>query len=525
MPTALTHPGVYVEELPGGARPVTGVSTSVTAFVDFFPKGPDDRPVTVSSFAEFEREFGGLDARSEASYGLQQYFVNGGQRAVIVRVTSGAATATRTLQDGDGTPADTLIVNAANPGLWGDDLQVGVEHVGSGRFNLVVRRVRHVDGQDRVVTTEVHLNLSMDDADTRFAERQVDNASQLVRVAVVANADGDPRPAQTGTGLANAATLNDTSATTATQYLALASGGDGGEPDGGTLTSALPRLDLLAPQIFNMLCIPRMANLTDGAYTALVGAANQFCRERRAFLFVDPNVGADTMAAFGTWHGAHAAVGERNNAVYFPRLEIADPLAEGAPRTIPPSGTIAGIYARTDTERGVWKAPAGTEARIRGANIAGPPLTEADSGTLNPVGINALRSLPVFGNVVWGARTGDGADQRASEWKYVPVRRTALYIEESLRQGLQWVVFEPNDEPLWAQIRLSVGGFMQTLFRKGAFQGTTPREAYVVRCDDTTTTQVDIDNGVVNILVGFAPLKPAEFVVIQIQQLTAQAAA
>jgi len=144
---------------------------------------------------------------------------------------------------------------------------------------------------------------------------------------------------------------------------------------------------------------------------------------------------------------------------------------------------------------------------------------------LNPLGVNALRSFPVFGNVLWGARTGDGADQLASEWKYVPVRRTALYLEESLVQGLRWVVFEPNDEPLWAQIRLNVGAFMQTLFRKGAFQGRTPREAYLVRCDRTTTTQADIDNGVVNILIGFAPLKPAEFVVIQIQQLTAQAAA
>jgi phage tail sheath protein FI len=219
------------------------------------------------------------------------------------------------------------------------------------------------------------------------------------------------------------------------------------------------------------------------------------------------------------------ATRDRNNAYFFPPLRLPDPLSENRPRTVSPSGTVAGIYARTDSERGVWKAPAGTEARVRGADVVGPPLSDADSGTLNPLGVNALRSFPVFGNVVWGARTGVGADQLASEWKYAPVRRTALYIEESLVQGLRWVVFEPNDEPLWAQIRLNVGAFMQTLFRKGAFQGTTPREAYLVRCDRTTTTQADIDNGVVNILVGFAPLRPAEFVVIQIQQLTAQAAA
>jgi phage tail sheath protein FI len=144
---------------------------------------------------------------------------------------------------------------------------------------------------------------------------------------------------------------------------------------------------------------------------------------------------------------------------------------------------------------------------------------------LNPIGVNALRTFPVVGTVVWGARTTFGADVRASEWKYVPVRRTALFIEQSLDNGLKWVVFEPNDEPLWAQVRLNVGAFMQDLFRKGAFQGTTPREAYLVRCDSTTTTPGDVARGIVNILVGFAPLRPAEFVVLQIQQLAGQATA
>ena len=141
---------------------------------------------------------------------------------------------------------------------------------------------------------------------------------------------------------------------------------------------------------------------------------------------------------------------------------------------------------------------------------------------LNPLGINCLRTFPVYGNVCWGARTLDGADALASEWKYVPVRRFALFLEESLYRGTKWVVFEPNDEPLWAQIRLNVGAFMHNLFRQGAFQGTTPREAYLVKCDKETTTQTDINNGIVNILVGFAPLKPAEFVIIKIQQLAGQ---
>jgi phage tail sheath protein FI len=179
------------------------------------------------------------------------------------------------------------------------------------------------------------------------------------------------------------------------------------------------------------------------------------------------------------------------------------------------------VYARTDATRGVWKAPAGTDADLRGASLA-VKINDLENGALNPLGINALRTFPIFGNIAWGARTLDGSDQAASEYKYIPVRRTALFIEESLYRGLKWVVFEPNDEPLWSQIRLNVGAFMQTLFRQGAFQGKTPREAYFVKCDKETTTQNDINLGIVNVLVGFAPLKPAEFVVIKLQQMAGQ---
>jgi len=170
----------------------------------------------------------------------------------------------------------------------------------------------------------------------------------------------------------------------------------------------------------------------------------------------------------------------------------------------------------------VWKAPAGTEASLVGVSGMRTVLTNDENGVLNPKAVNCLRALPVYGTVLWGARTLRGNDEVGSEWKYIPVRRTALYIEESLFRALKWVVFEPNDEPLWAQIRLNVGAFMHDLFRQGAFQGRTPREAYFVKCDSETTTQNDINRGVVNILVGFAPLKPAEFVVLQIQQMAGQ---
>ena len=207
--------------------------------------------------------------------------------------------------------------------------------------------------------------------------------------------------------------------------------------------------------------------------------------------------------------------------MYYPWIQIADPLNNGKPRLTAPSGAIAGLYARTDSSRGVWKAPAGTDATLSAQGVS-YALTDPENGTLNPLGVNCIRLMPVYGTVAWGARTLKGADEMTSEWKYVPIRRLALYLEESLYRGTKWVVFEPNDEPLWAQIRLNVGAFMHTLFTQGAFQGTSPRDAYFVKCDKETTTQDDINRGVVNILVGFAPLKPAEFVIIQIQQIAGQ---
>jgi hypothetical protein len=193
-------------------------------------------------------------------------------------------------------------------------------------------------------------------------------------------------------------------------------------------------------------------------------------------------------------------------AVYFPWINIPDPL--GKIRGTPPSGAVAGVYARTDNSRGVWKAPAGTGANLLSVSGLFYNVTDSESESVSALGINCLRTFPT-GTLVWGARTLEGADQGASEWKYVPVRRVALFIEESIYRGTQWAVFEANAEPLWAQIRLNVGALLQELFRQGAFQGNTPRDAYFIKCDATTTTQNDINAGMVNVVVGFAPLKPA----------------
>lgn len=213
---------------------------------------------------------------------------------------------------------------------------------------------------------------------------------------------------------------------------------------------------------------------------------------------------------------------DENAAIYFPRVKFADPLRENRLEEFVPCGAVAGIISRTDAQRGVWKAPAGLDATLSGVRELSIKLTDGQNGQLNPLGVNCLRNFPVTGNVVWGARTLEGADRLGSEWKYFPVRRLALFIEESLYRGTQFAVFEPNDEPLWSQLRLNVGAFMANLFRQGAFQGSSPKDAYLVKCDKETTITNDINLGIVNILVGFAPLKPAEFVIIKIQQLAGQ---
>jgi phage tail sheath protein FI len=283
---------------------------------------------------------------------------------------------------------------------------------------------------------------------------------------------------------------------------------------------ALERVDL-----FNILCLPRTATksgpdaMSDAEAFAVNSAARDYCQRRRSFFIVDTPDNISSVDDIQQWMLANSTIRHRNLALYFPRVEVPDPLDSFRLRSFGASGTVAGIYARVDGTRGVWKAPAGIEATLNNVMRLTYPLTDHQTGILNPLAINCLRSFDAGGRLVWGARTLVGTDAPASEWKYVPVRRMALFLEESLFRGTTWVVFEPNDEPLWAKIRLNLNAFMMGLFRQGAFQGSTPDKAFFVKCDAETTTQADRDLGIVNIEVGFAPLKPAEFVVIKIQQI------
>lgn len=508
MPVTPTYPGVYIEEIPSGVRTITGVATSITAFVGRALRGPVEEPITINSFGEYDRVFGGLWLDSSMSFAVRDFFQNGGSQAIIVRLHKSATQAAIDLPTAGVAPNDKLSLLAANPGTWGTKLSVTVDHATKTPADLNLFNVTVTDTGTGAI--EKFLNVSLLTTNARFVGRVLDT-SALVRVKKTSGVFVVPnvRPTAVTTTIA-AADLDGVTLTSA-------------EFSGGSLESNKRGLYALAKaDLFNILCIPPYK--TDGNVDdqVITDAAN-YCEMRRAFYILDPKPKTDwpDKAAVKTAIASFVTK-SKNTAIFFPRINMPNPLRENQIEEFAPCGALAGVFARTDAQRGIWKAPAGMDATLNGVPELTVPLTDAEIGELNPLGVNCLKLFPSVGRVVWGSRTGQGNDILASEWKYIPVRRLALYIEESLFRGTQWVVFEPNDEPLWSQIRLNLGSFMNGLFRQGAFQGSSPRDAYFVKCDKETTTQDDINRGVVNILVGFAPLKPAEFVIIRIQQIAGQ---
>lgn len=675
MPVTLTYPGVYIEELPSGVRTITGVATSITAFIGRAIQGPVSEPITITNFGDFERTFGGLWLKGPMSYAVRDFFLNGGSQAIIVRLFSDAdqkatkkatsdllkaiqeaaekddatvatvktaaqssatelknketnqeakkaldaiLTATQAVDDAqsaedalkaatdasktalaavpspvasldiplggrdaavavhdaatgddpaavataarqkadtykaepDKSAADAIAkaaeaakdvqdatadsvknavktalgkvpvsftLNAASPGKWSDNLKIVVNYDGidaevAKRYGLAPTDLFNLSVTDGAGSIERIRNVSVVESSRRL-DRVLLQESQLIRVPIDEfNAPVLPAviPSEQETSVTTKGKKSGPLAVT--DYK--------GSKDDKTGIYALDKADL-----FNLLCIP--PDYRDGdTHVDVYGEAMKYCKDQRAMLIVDPpaawGVNKETAAAAakdGLRDLGLSGEAARNAALYFPRVVQSDPLRENQMDTFVPCGIIAGVMSRTDTQRGVWKAPAGIDAAVSGVRGLQVNLSDAENGLLNPLGINCLRSFPVYGRVVWGARTLRGADQLADEYKYVPVRRLLLFLEESLFRGTQWVVFEPNDEPLWAQIRLNLGAFMNNLFRQGAFQGSSPKEAYFVKCDKETTTQNDINLGIVNIVIGFAPLKPAEFVILKFQQI------
>jgi hypothetical protein len=572
MPVQPSYPGVYIEEIPSAVRTITGVPTSIAAFVGTAPRGPDSTAVSVGSLIDYERTFGRIDA-SPMNMTVGLYYQNGGSEALIVRVVGkDEQAATLTLPKQKGAAAPKLA--ALSKGAWGGNLLARVDYSeradGTTTYNLTLR--------DRASgRTEHYPAVSTTQTSPRTLARLLKASALAVVVADPLAMPGKHADVPLGTD--PFAPVSPPSQTApSTQTPAPGPSPEGTEPTAATPTpvatpppatprrttpdttaaDAAPRFDTFtfegsaknaagavdpddyAPEtedsgifaltehnvFFNILVLVPPG--IDDLRPSTLAKAAKIAFDKRAFMLLDPpRDWVDTNAALSgrdTLFMPFDEPSRRNSALYFPRL-VLDQLSPAATQSIdvssfPPAGALAGLYARTDRDRGVWKAPAGLATSIGGTIGLTDVLTDFDSGRLNPIAVNALRTMPIVGNVVWGARTGVGDDLEASQWKYVPVRRLALYIEESLFRGTQWVVFEPNDEPLWAQIRLNTGVFMNTLFRQGAFQGRTATDAYFVKCDRETNPQADIDRGIVNIIVGFAPLKPAEFVIIQLQQIS-----
>jgi uncharacterized protein len=559
MPVQLSYPGVYVEEIPSGVHTIVGVPTSVTAFVGRASKGPLNTPTTCFSYADYVRFFGTPAHDSSGipfmmSYSVEDFFMNGGGQAVIVRVAQEPVTTSSAANQGAapaapaaagaapvaGAPAAAapaaaavatetatgLSLVAASPGLWGNNLLATVDQNGikpgatGSPFNLTIQLL---DPANPV--TERFLNLSTAAAaGTRRLDNVLATQSMLVRVkagtAMTGQAPTPPAPAKTPPAGQAPVPVRQAAPTPS-----FSGGADGGPltptmvtGGAGTGIGALKNVD-----IFNLLCIPLEDVTAEDSFVSAYQSASAYCVERRAVMVLDApsawvnNVNQQNFSGIDPANYFNFDEDqERNSAVYLPHILRVDQ-ADGITKTFPACGAIAGQMAAVDARRGVWKAPAGIETAFGGIAGLEAKLSDGDNGQLNPIGVNCLRTFPILGSVIWGARTLRGADIMEDDYKYLSVRRLTLFIEESLVRGTKWAVFEPNDETLWASLRTSITSFMAALSNQGAFYD------FQVICDKTTTTPDDINLGVVNVIVAFAPVKPAEFVVLKIQQEAGQA--
>ena len=518
MPSYL-HPGVYIEEIPSGSKPIEGVSTSVTAFVGAAFRGTANTPVLIGSWDEYVAQFGdysqstgiedvtgGLD---DMGLAVLSFYQNGGKAAYICRMlqqTPAPAAASVTLADS--LAADVLTVTASSEGTWANSLLVRITgHSSTSTFDLEIGFETDSSGDLVALSGEKFTGLSMIDTDDNFVEKVVNSSSKLVQVAVISAATTLPDDtASGGTGL-NGTTAGSEAAAGATDYMSFYDD------------------TLRKYRDVSIIVLP-------GQQWPAAGTGNQFisntishCESTMSrVVIVDPE---NTEFTDGAQVDTMSFPTSTYSVLYYPWVQIPNPLysADNNPTAsktvaIPPSAIAAGMWAKIDGKRGVWKAPAGVETRISVSALE-QQVEDLEQDYLNPRGVNCIRKRPGYGPVFWGSRTL--ATKADPEWRYVPVRRTAIYLEQSIYNGIQWAVFEPNDHPLWSSLRANIGSFMNGMFRAGAFQGKTADEAYFVRCGlGDTMTQGDIDRGQVIIVVGFAPLKPAEFVILRLQQKVGQ---
>jgi len=509
MPVTTSYPGIYIEELPSTSRTIAAAPTSLTVFIGYthpFKTKQFNKPVRIFNFADYEREFGGLYRNqyldNSVAYAVQQFFLNGGSDAYVVGLEPGFHSlpgytyveAFAAAQAAVG----SLVFEALEPTDASSVMTVAVSNTSV---------VAPPKTADITITygsrVETYRNVSLLPGSPDFIETRINGISGLVTVSKASGAPDHGSFANQGPEpFVYAATPNPSWTTfNHNQFIDVFD-------EGGLLDKV---------DVFNLMVIPGVS------HAGILSNALTFCERKQAFLIADAPSNYTVDAIVQTPTILDIIPKSTNGALYFPYLTSLDPLT-GATIPIPPSGTVAGVFARTDTNRGVWKAPAGLETTLRNVTgvVAEGRMTDKQAGVLNEEAVNAIRTFPGVGSVVFGARTLVAKNLSFQQWKYVPVRRMALFIEQTLYRNLGWALFEPNDVPLWTALRTSVDAFMLSLFRQGAFQGTKPSEAFLVQCDSSTTTQADIDNGRVNIVVGFRPLKPAEFVIVKISQLAGQ---
>lgn len=491
MPT-LQRPGVYVEENLSPSFVATTPGQSVAAFVGPNGRGPTT-PTLCTSWTDFVQKFGGFENPIPNNYlpfSIYNFFNNGGRLAYIVRaVGTGALASTVTLDDRQGTPADTLVVAALNPGTWGDQIYIEITN-GSATtlFNITV----YLGGATSGKVVERWTDLSMDPNSSQYAPARI-NSAQSGSAFIVAT-DAAPSSVVAYTARIPAAQVP----------TALTAGANGATPTSGQMSTAIATLDIVDQ--------PLMINLP-GDITN-VGAAITYAENRGDCFVVVDTAGASTPGAVSTFAAALAA--SSFAATYYPWITIADPssTAPGATRSVPPGGAILGKYAEVDASRGVFKAPAGLTTRIASAVGLERKMTNSELDTLNNAKVNVIKQLPGAGIVVYGARTLSNV----LNTRYVNIRRTLIFVRRTLEELNQFAVFEPNDSFLWDSVKAIDEQFLLSFWQSGGLRGNSAGEAFYVKCDEDNNTPTSIQQGIINVEVGLALEYPAEFVVIKIGQ-------
>ena len=502
MPQYLS-PGVYVEELDGGPRPIEGVGTAVAAFVGLAEKGPVNEPTLVTNWTQFVNTFGDFTEGSYLAHAVYGYFQNGGTIAYIVRIggEAGSAPAARgELTAGEGKQLPYR-VQALEAGAAGNDVSVEIQHPqGEGasedNFTIVVKKGGKVE--------ETHADLTTKKG-KQNAVQVVNQNSKLIRLEEATKGGELERPAAGNVSLAGGSASAAPASVDAADYV-----GDVAQRTGFGALEAIEEITMLS--VPDLTSAYERGQLTAEDFKAVQLSMIGHCElmgDRMAILDPPPGLNAQQIKE---WRVEQAGYDSKYAALYWPRIKVLDP-ASGTNIFVPPSGHLAGMWARTDAERGVHKAPANDV--IRGAIELEINITKGENDLLNPEGVNCIRAFPGRGIRVWGARTlsSDPA------WKYINVRRLFNYLEKSIQVNTDWIVFEPNDRDLWAKIRRTIAGFLVMEWRKGALFGSSPDEAFFVKCDDETNPAEAIDLGQVTCQIGVAPVKPAEFVIFQLQQL------